>query len=43
MRDDTIKLLSDDDGAPKRGVLYGSHNTVVPYCVKCCPVGQQSE
>ena len=33
MRDDTIKLLNDDDGRPKRGALYGSHKTVVPNCV----------
>ena len=33
MREDTIKLLNDDDGRPKRGALCGSHKTVVPNCV----------
>ena len=33
---DTIKLRRDDGGGPKRGALYGSHNTVLPYRVKVC-------
>ena len=33
---DTIKLRRDDDGGSKRGALYGSHNTVLPYRVKMC-------
>ena len=33
MKGDTIMLLSDDDGTPKRGALCGSHKTVVPNCV----------
>ena len=33
MKGDTIKLLNEDDGRSKRGVLCGSHKAAVPKCV----------
>ena len=36
MKGDTIKLLNDDDGRPKRGALWNTRKTCVTLGVYCC-------